>query len=246
MKIYFLGTNGWYDTETGNTVCVLIETKKEYVIFDAGSGFYKIDRYIKQDKPVFLFLSHYHLDHVIGFHTLVKFKFKQGIDIFGPPGLKLFFRNVIKTPYSVPISRLSMRIGLHEIKSAKLLPLWIEYRALRHASICYGYRVILEGKTIVYCTDTGVCRNFSLLAKGADFLIAECSLKKKQENSKWPHLNSEQSAKIAYTAKCKKLALIHFDAGIYLNRAGREEAGKTARKIFRNTIVANDGLSIDL
>ena len=25
IKIIFLGTNGWYDTETGNTVCTFIE-----------------------------------------------------------------------------------------------------------------------------------------------------------------------------------------------------------------------------
>ena len=44
MKVLFLGTNGWYDTKTGNTTCILIETKKEYIILDAGNGFYKIDR----------------------------------------------------------------------------------------------------------------------------------------------------------------------------------------------------------
>ena len=39
MKIIFLGTNGWYDTKTGNTLSVFMKTKKEYIILDAGSGF---------------------------------------------------------------------------------------------------------------------------------------------------------------------------------------------------------------
>jgi ribonuclease BN (tRNA processing enzyme) len=26
MKIVFLGTNGWYDTSTGNTICTLLKT----------------------------------------------------------------------------------------------------------------------------------------------------------------------------------------------------------------------------
>lgn len=30
MRIIFLGTNGWYDTDTGNTVCILLESK-DYV-----------------------------------------------------------------------------------------------------------------------------------------------------------------------------------------------------------------------
>ena len=82
MKIFFLGTNGWYDTETGNTLSILIETKHEYIILDAGGGFHKIGRYIKGSKPIYLFLSHMHLDHIIGLHTLVRFNFFQGIDLY--------------------------------------------------------------------------------------------------------------------------------------------------------------------
>ncbi len=246
MKVHFLGTNGWYDTKTGNTVCVLIETKNEYVIFDAGNGFYKIGRYIKKDKPVYLFLSHYHLDHVIGFHALVKFKFGQGIDIYGPAGLKKFFKDVIKKPYSVPISRLKMRIGLHEIKPTSLLPLGAQCKPLKHASVCYGYKFISEGKVVTYCTDTGTCRNLALLAQKADLFITECSFKSGQVNNKWPHLNPEQAAQVARKARCKKMVLLHFDASIYVNKAQRQEAAAIAKKIFRNTVAAVDGLSINL
>lgn len=246
MKAHFLGTNGWYDTGTGNTVCVLIETEKEYVIFDAGNGFYKIGQYINKDKPVYLFLSHYHLDHVIGFHTLVKFKFPQGIDIYGPVGLNKFFKDVINKPYSVPISRLKMRIGLHEIRTDSLLPLGAGCRPLKHSSDCYGYRLTLEGKVVAYCTDTGICRNLRLLAKKADLFITECSFKPGQLNNKWPHLNPEQAAAVASKSGCKKLVLLHFDASIYLSKAEREDAAVAGRKIFRNTAAAVDGLTISL
>ena len=246
MRVYFLGTNGWYDTKTGNTVCVLVETENEYIIFDAGNGFYKIDQYIKEDKPIYLFLSHYHLDHVIGFHALVKFKFKQGIDIYGPFGLNKFFKDVITYPYSVSISRLKMRVKLHEIKARSMLPLGAKFKALRHASTCYGYRIFSEGKSVTYCTDTGTCRNLFLLAKGADLLITECSFKEGQGNNKWPHLNPEQAAKIASSAKCKKLALLHFDASLYLNKADRKIALAVAKKTFSNTLATEDGLVINL
>ena len=75
MKIYFLGTMGWFDTKLGNTLCVLVDTGKEYIIFDAGTGFSKIDNYIKDKRPIYLFLSHFHLDHIIGLHALNKFSF---------------------------------------------------------------------------------------------------------------------------------------------------------------------------
>lgn len=52
MKVIFLGTNGWYDTKTGNTTCILIETDDYFIILDAGNGIYKIDQYIRSKKPI--------------------------------------------------------------------------------------------------------------------------------------------------------------------------------------------------
>jgi len=243
MKVCFLGTNGWYDTKTGNTTCVFVETKNEYIIFDAGNGFYKIDKYIKNKKPIYLFLSHYHLDHIIGLHTLAKFVFKQGMDIYGPPGLKKLFQGVINVPYTIPIAHLKMRIGLHEITGPSL-PAGIIYKPLKHSVPCYGYRLYSEGKTIAFCTDTGVCGNLLHLAKDADLLISECSLKKGQKNDAWPHLNPESASRVAKEAKAKKLALVHFDAGLYLDSNDRMQAGKESRKIFRNTLIGRDNLKI--
>ena len=63
MKIHFLGTNGWHTTETGDTLCTLIETENEYIVLDAGNAIRKLDKF--EDKPVFLFLSHFHIDHFL-------------------------------------------------------------------------------------------------------------------------------------------------------------------------------------
>jgi len=38
MKIHFLGTNGWFDSETGGTPCTLIDSEEAYIVLDAGSG----------------------------------------------------------------------------------------------------------------------------------------------------------------------------------------------------------------
>ncbi|MFC1957452.1 MBL fold metallo-hydrolase [Chloroflexota bacterium] len=97
MEIVFVGTNGWYSTESGNTSCVLIDSDKYYIIFDAGYGIYKLDGYITGDKPIYLFLSHFHLDHVFGFHIFNKFKFKQGIDIYGQKGTRETLNHFIQS-----------------------------------------------------------------------------------------------------------------------------------------------------
>src|SRR3990172_458113 len=106
MKITFLGTNGWYDTSTGNTICILVETEGHNIVLDAGNGFYKLDRYISYDRPTWLFLSHFHLDHIIGLHILNKFKFKDTFHICGQPGTKEVLGSFVNLPFSMPLGRL--------------------------------------------------------------------------------------------------------------------------------------------
>ena len=244
MKLHFLGTSGWFDTTLGNTLSILLDTDQAYIVFDAGGGFYKLDRYIKENKPIIVLLSHFHLDHIIGLHVLDKFNFVQGIKVFGPKGIKKLFNIIINTPYSMPVKQLKTKLAVNEFSNNLKLPVNIEYRELRHVSACYGYRVSADNKTVAFCTDTGPCKNLNLLAKGADVLITESSLPPGKIDNHWPHLNPQQAALIAKQAKVKKLFLAHFDAAVYLTNNDRMLAQKSARKIFADTWAAKDGLSV--
>ncbi len=246
MRIVFLGTNGWYDTDTGNTLCVLAETKDAYLIFDAGTGIYKLDRYIKGSKPIYLFLSHFHLDHIGGLHILAKFNFAQGINIYGPKGVKKLFSRVINHPYSMPVRLLKTKIRLKEIRNNNDLPLRGEFKKLRHKGICYGYRFELDNKIVSFCTDTGICRNLLALAKNADLLISECAFRHGDNDDTWPHMNPEGAACAARKSGVKKLVLVHFDAFAYKTAAERLSAQRFARKVFANTVAAYDDLEIKL
>jgi len=246
MKLTFLGTSGWYDTNLGNTLSVLLDTKQAYIIFDAGGGFYKLDGYIKENKPIILLLSHFHLDHIIGLHALAKFDFSQGIKVFGPKGVKKLFNVIINAPYSMPVRQLKTKLIINEFSNNLKLPVNIQYRKLRHTGICYGYRVSAEGKVITFCTDTGPCRNLGLLAKGADVFITESSLPSGKVDNKWPHLNPQQAALIAKKTGVKRLFLTHFDSGVYLTSRDRLIAQKAARKVFSRTIAVEDGFSFEI
>ncbi|MFH0855126.1 MAG: ribonuclease Z [Candidatus Omnitrophota bacterium] len=246
MRVIFLGTMGWYDGRLGNTLCVLVDTPREYIVFDAGSGFSKIDNYIKGRKPVYLFLSHFHLDHIIGLHTLNKLVFPQGINIFGPKGTRKMFNLVINTPYSKPIHKLKLKVRVEDITRDKKFPFDIKYARLLHTSLCYGYRLSVNGKTLAFCTDTGPCKQMQALSKNADLLIAESSLPPGTIDTGWPHLNPEQAAMAARAAKAKKLVLAHFDAGDYLKESDIRLAEKSARKIFKGAIAARDGFCLEL
>ena len=95
MKIVFQGTNGWYDTHTGNTLCTLIESQTAFIVLDAGNGIRKLNKYVNDRKPIYLFLSHFHLDHIIGLHVLNKFNFTQGLTIIGQSGTRDSLNKII-------------------------------------------------------------------------------------------------------------------------------------------------------
>jgi ribonuclease BN (tRNA processing enzyme) len=172
MKIIFLGTNGWYDTKTGNTLSILIATEEYNIVLDAGTGFAKLDRYLSNSNPIFLFLSHFHLDHLIGLHTLFKFSFNQKLTLSGPKGTEKVLRALLKQPFTAPLDHLSYRTEILEMpEGQKRFPFEVKGMDLVHPPLSMGYRFQLEGKVIAYCPDTGYCENAVTLAKGADLLI---------------------------------------------------------------------------
>ncbi|MFX1316575.1 MAG: MBL fold metallo-hydrolase [Promethearchaeota archaeon] len=247
MNIIFLGTNGWYATNLGNTICTLICSEKFYIVLDAGDGIYKIDQYINDKKPIILLLSHLHLDHLIGLHIFAKFTFNQKINIYGYKGIKDGINLVIKHPYSSPFNELPLTVQIHDLDEGKYdIGFPITCRLLVHADPCLGFRLELENKIITYCTDTGLCPNLYKLAKNADLFITECSYKPGQEEWGWPHLKPEEAAEVAMKSKVKKLILTHFDASSYKIINDRKKAEKKAKAIFPEAMAAFDGLEIVL
>ena len=247
MKIVFLGTNGWFDTSTGNTSCVLIDTGDFYVILDAGSGFPKLDQYIQQDKAAFLFLSHFHLDHIVGLHTLVKFSFDKGLHIIGPQGTNDILNILLNQPFSIPLKSLPFTLNISEVPiDDSDFPFDVDCFELEHTPLSIGYRFRMEGKVIAYCPDTGYCENAVRLAERADVLIAECSFKSGESLQNWPHLNPKDASTIAKQAKARQLILTHFDASRYRTLDDRKAAATEAGKTFKNSIASEDGMVIEI
>jgi ribonuclease BN (tRNA processing enzyme) len=241
MKITFLGTNGWYDSQTGNTICILIATREYNIVLDAGNGFAKLDRVLSNSNPIFLFLSHFHLDHLIGLHTLFKFSFSQKFTLSGPKGTEKVLKALLKQPFTAPLDHLSYKTEILEMpESENRFPFAVKGMVLVHPPLSMGYRFRLEGKTIAYCPDTGYCDNAVALAKGADLLISECSFLPGENSADWPHLNPQSAARIAKEAGADRLALVHFDAAKYTTMELRKNAQREAQKIFPNTFACED------
>ena len=248
MKVVFLGTNAWYDTDTGNTICTLITTPEAVIIPDAGYGLAKLDRFLKPDdaRPVFLFLSHFHLDHIAGLHTLTKFLLGGGLTICCPAGGRDVLQTFVNAPFTVPLEGLPYPVRMLELPGeAASLPFPVQALPLLHSGLTLGYRLEIGAKVVAYCPDTGYCENAVILARGADLLITECAYKEGQSSESWPHLNPETAGRIAREARALRLALTHFDARIYRSLPERMEAQTAARKEFPAAFAACDDMILE-
>lgn len=245
MKLTFLGTNGWYDSNTGNTPCALLETEKYYIVLDAGFGINKLNDYLKEDKPVFIFLSHFHIDHICGLHTLPKLKVKK-ISIVGQKKMKKYLRNFLNHPFAASPEEFGFKVDYVELKPGKhSLPFEVACLPLKHIDPALGYRFELDNKIITYCSDTAVCENDLKLAEGADLLIHESTYQPGTKDSGWGHTNPEDAAGLAQKAGVKKIILTHLGANSYDTDAKRKDAERVARSIFPATFVAFDGMEME-
>ncbi|MFA6034452.1 MAG: MBL fold metallo-hydrolase [Myxococcota bacterium] len=245
-KAYFLGTSGWYDSGTGNTVCTVLEYPEFNIILDAGGGFAKLDRYIDLEKPAYLFLSHLHLDHISGLHTLPKYAFRHDLHILLAKGSVNALKVFMDFPYTAPAStfkkRMNYGIRITALPARSIeLPFRLSTLPMVHSVETTGARIEAAGKVVSYVMDTGYCENAVELSRNADLLIAECTHRPGEKNPEWPHLAPEEAARVALMASCKKLVLTHFDANRYPTMASREASGRIARKTFKNTTSGCDG-----
>lgn len=249
MKIKFLGTNGWYPTKTGNCVCAAVHAKGRIIVLDAGDGFHKIEAFAKGFgiDDVDVFLSHLHLDHVGGLHTLPKFGRLYKVRIFAQNSQLGKLRGFLSHPYTLAYEKNKAQVEVLPLKENNGLPYKVRCLPLVHADPCIGFRIEVDGKTIAYCTDTGECANMVKLAKNADVLISECALLPGEKSPvSWPHLSPQMAAAVAKKANAKLLVLTHFDANRYPEIEMRKQAQKAAAKIFKNTIAAQDGMEIEI
>jgi ribonuclease BN (tRNA processing enzyme) len=247
MKLVLLGTNGWFDSGEGNTICLLLRAPDFNLILDAGNGIAKLPGYIEgEEKPAFLFLSHFHLDHIEGLHTLGLNGFPSGLRVLSGRGGEEKIRAILRQPYSCDIESLPFRTSFTDLfRTEASLPFEYDTLPLRHSSECFGLRVSARGKTFAYIPDTGDCPNARSLAQGADILVTECAYGPGETNEGWPHLNPEAGADMALKAGAKRHVLVHFDAKRYPDRQSRLDAEKAARKIFPNSVAGFDGAEFE-
>lgn len=114
-------------------------------------------------------------------------------------------------------------------------------KTIKPLDICGPMR---RGRKIIYTGDTRPIKNFAIFASKADLLIHESTFDDSliEKAIADGHSTPSQAAKLAKKAEVKKLVLTHISAR-YPNT---EILLEQAKKIFPNTIIANDLLELEM
>ena len=128
-------------------------------------------------------------------------------------------------------------------------PLWKKMQTMKYVRVA-GRKIASRevvgpprpGVKITYAVDTRPCPSVIRLAKGSDLLIHDSSFDKSaaQKAREYGHSTSSEAAQVAAQCKARKLALFHISA-MY------DDATPLlvqARRIFRNTLLSHDMMSV--
>ncbi|MFM7908453.1 MAG: MBL fold metallo-hydrolase [Microcystis sp.] len=251
----------------GNTSCVEMQVGGERLIFDGGTGLRILGQSLMAESPVkvHLFFTHSHWDHIQGFPFFTP-AFIRGntFKIYAVPStngatIKQTLHDQMLHPnFPVPLQIMRADLEFYNLEMGETLhygDVSVETRPLNHPGEAVGYRVNWQGLSAAYITDTEhfpdrFDDNVLALALQADVMIIDATYTDEEYNDPkyskvgWGHSTWQQAVKIAQAAQVKQLVLFHHDPAH--NDDFLDRIGEQVRKIFPETILAREGLSIEL
>jgi ribonuclease Z len=246
MRLICLGTTGYHPNERRHTACYMLPELG--VVFDAGTGAFRIGPHLRTDALEF-FLSHAHLDHIIGLTYL--------FDILAArPSCAVKVHGTEKTLAAIQ-SHLLAEVVFPTKLPCEYVPLADETRLplnarmthfpLDHPGGSCGFRLDWPGGSLAYVTDTTATADASYLSliRGVDLLIHECNFPDTEHKAavRTGHSCTSDVARVAADSQVGRLLLCHLAPhSDDLDPAGLE----TARAIFPQTLLAEDNLSLEV
>jgi len=207
----------------GDTTCIEIETDEFKLIFDAGTGFRNVELK-KNQKPVYLFFSHFHHDHISGLaHNPALHQPDCPINLTTALTTKVELRNTLNKFYSerfFPVDFLDLysHISFADFSNvASLLSkkIGISHMQLEHPGGAAGYKVSQGDISIVLLFDNEyeACNKEVLLdfCNQATMVLWDGMFTKKEypEKKGWGHSTIEQAVKFAKDGNIENVLICH-------------------------------------
>lgn len=229
MRVIFHGVRGSipvsgieFSKYGGHTTCTEIMTDTAQIILDAGSGFQNVT--LANDRPIVIFVSHFHHDHIqgLGFNPRL---FSKQSEIFICSALcsKDSTQSYIQQYYGgtyFPIDLLSEIskleiVSFNELKSIFARDLTIESYNLSHPGGSAAYSITTSTAKLCCLLDNEYredqFQSLSTFIDEANLTIWDgmFTADELQQYRGWGHSSIEQGEAFLERSNCKRLAITH-------------------------------------
>ncbi len=254
MELHILGSGGYHPSSKRHTLCSVIP--EAGLILDAGTAFFRLARFL-DGKPWNIFLTHAHLDHVVGltyYWGLAQQREIGPMSVWGGDTALRAVKELLFSqplfpkvpPYEfIPVSPgesvviTTQRAGY---ESVSVIPV-----PLSHPGGALGYRFQIGGRSVAYITDTTLeaLPVYGAVIQDVDLLIHEAFYPSGYEEmaQKTGHVTVAQAAEVARQVGAKRLVIAHLNPIVDCD--GEKEQHEVAC-IFSNTIIATDNLVVEI
>jgi phosphoribosyl 1,2-cyclic phosphodiesterase len=255
----------------GNTACVEVSFDDILIIFDAGTGIRDLGDdllrrhdWVDGDSRItgHIFFSHLHWDHVQGFPFFAPvFLDGNEFHLYGADNLhctidKLMSHQMTYPNFPVELEDLKSKLKFHNLISGDRVKIGggeVRSQLLNHPGGSLGYRLEMDGRSVVYASDTEIGDDNDHLVlefvRGADVLIFDSMFTPDQYEGcgglcrkSWGHSTWESAVHVAKQADINRLVLFHHGNEDKIV----EQIEARAREIFPETIAAYEGLELRL
>jgi phosphoribosyl 1,2-cyclic phosphodiesterase len=249
----------------GNTPCIEVRCGEHVLIFDAGTGLRPLGLELVKDKgirQVDIFITHCHLDHVVGlpfFAPLFRKGFRVRVwaaNLLPANSIERVMRMLMSSPlFPIQIEIFKAAIEFHDFRSGEVLHphenVVLRTAPLDHPDSSNGYRLEYGGRTFALVSDTegfpGKCdSDLTSLAKNADLAVYDATYTEDEIVSRigWGHSTWLRGIRLAEKANVKHLCLFHHDPSHdddFMDTLAAE-----ANDVRAGTVTAREGQIIDL
>jgi ribonuclease BN (tRNA processing enzyme) len=245
MKLILLGTSGYYANDRRHTACLMLP--EVGVVLDAGSGMYRIRDYLASDR-LDVFLTHAHLDHVIGLTYLIDVLSRDVLAntiVYGAPEKlsavreHLFAESLFPVPPSFRLAPLGPICPLRGNGTLSHFP-------LKHPGGSLGFRLDWPDRSFAYVTDTTAKPDSDYIERirGVNLLVHEAYFPDGEDRMAeiTGHSCLSDVVRVAASAQVERLVLVHVSPQL---RKDTDVDLKSAQQIFKNTQLGTDRMEIE-
>jgi ribonuclease Z len=245
MQLVLLGTGGYHPNEVRHTACLMLP--EHGIVLDAGTALFRVRSHLRTPE-LSIFLTHAHLDHIVGltflFDVFESRQAQRAVVYGNAEKIAAIQDRFLAEPFFPAPLPIEFRVMPDE------MPLpgggRLQSFPLEHPGGSLGLRLDWPGHSLAYVTDTVAGPDVDYLAKirGVDLLVHECYFPDGSEPlaEKTGHSCLSAVAQVAKRAGVGRLVLVHFDP-----RSERldEFDLQTARAIFPSTEFGYDNQNVE-